>query len=117
MFGGLVFEVLSGGLTPFFWKHSEYIPAYRDRIGGVSTLEAGREAGHNVAWKVGRYSDSDEDVFAALLAVMQRCLRHGPEDRPTVTELVDWFSGVEGVAAAATGTARTGPVSARPSMA
>jgi serine/threonine protein kinase len=83
MFGGLMFEVMTGGVPPFFWIQDDDIAEYRRAHFGVSTLRAAEVDAVEVSWQSPPPTQS-----ADALALMQRCLAASPGDRPSAADLV-----------------------------
>lgn len=85
MFGGVLFEILTCGRTPFFWAESKLdVRRIRESHPGLSTLELAEKLGKPVPWKV----DVECRVGRSLLNLAQRCLSRSPTDRPSIDEIV-----------------------------
>ena len=82
-FGGLVFEVLTGGQAPFFWQHHN-VGAYRATLSGESTLFAATRDAVPLLWRVDvGHTGLWTSLLEKVVALMSRCLVPTPGDRPT----------------------------------
>ena len=106
MLGGLMFEVLTCGLIPYYWMSDMRLVAQRRRVpggtsfrpvglpmsmtglGGLSLVEAAAVDGVLISWRVnpgsGTYSTGGLD---ALIALMAQCLESDPSKRPLLSEV------------------------------
>ena len=97
MLGGLMFEVLTCGRTPFYWldqsilKHVRRAPAGIQPVGypaafvglhGMSVLDAAAFVRLDIPWRVG-----PDASRSSLIALMKRCLDSDPTVRPTLDDV------------------------------
>ena len=101
MFGGLMFEVLTGGLPPYYWtkgtapvrrQHTDgvVVQVNGSRVTGIghqSTLQAAAADGVAVQWAVDGADGGADGSFARAVALMEGCLDADPDRRPSAGQL------------------------------
>jgi serine/threonine protein kinase len=124
MFGGLAFEVLTGGVHPYHWVHADLLLLRRRtavdvevRVPGftpccglrhLSTVEAAERDGVAVAWLVDASATATSQRRLHELRQLQaKCLSAEPDARPTVPELQATLSRLIAAEEAALDAART----------
>ena len=105
MFGGLMFEVLTGGCQPFYWLPVETLLARRTTpvgtkvavpgvgklqgLQGVSAIDAAARDGVDVRWSIDASSLPDSaDRLALLKELMAQCLNGDVQKRPRGSDLL-----------------------------
>ena len=105
MFGGLMFEVLTGGCQPFYWLPVETLLARRTTpvgtkvavpgvgklqgLQGVSAIDAAARDGVDVRWSIDASSLPDSaDRLALLKELMAQCLNGDVHKRPRGSDLL-----------------------------
>ena len=73
-----------GGKQPYDWLSSTATALRRRDQYGITPLEAAAIDGRAVEWP----TDSRDETFTAVFAVMKRCLSVTPDARPTARELL-----------------------------
>ena len=109
MFGGLMFEVLTCGRTPYYWLSDTRLVVQRRNVpdgtsfrpeglpthtrmsglGGLSICGAAAVDRIDVDWRVGGESTLDSELRRELIALMEHCLEVDGKKRPKLTEVED----------------------------
>ena len=102
MLGGLMFEVLTCGLTPFYWLNPTLMSQRRRQaagmrfrppgtlsdvcgLGSLSTLDAAAVDGVEIEWRVGSGGGVYGGGVPSLLELMGHCLDSDPSKRPLLS--------------------------------
>ena len=104
MLGGLMFEVLTCGLSPYYWL-TPPLTAQRRRVragesfrptglpvsvtglGGMSVLEAAVLDHIDIPWRVAFGDGTSDAGRSGLIELMERCLDNDPFRRPSLNDV------------------------------